>query len=111
MSDLPDPYVILGVAHDASQAQINAAYRAALVRHHPATRPRPDMVVSDDAAEDRELQRVLAAYAVLGEPRHRAVYDRAHPPTSGQPVPVRVRHIPPEQPPIVAGPVRWWPRR
>jgi curved DNA-binding protein CbpA len=105
----PDLYAILGVAPNATQAEISHAYRTLLRQHHPDTRTPLDErhhVVSDQA-----LQHVLAAYAVLRDPTRRADYDRevwshTHPVTR-RPQQAPNRPGTHRQPPIVAGPVRW----
>lgn len=108
--DPADPYAVLGLTPKATQGQIRRAYLTLLRRHHPDTRVRgnPD----DNAASDRTLQQVIAAYALLGDPARRTGLD--HPigaPQTTSPTPVRPRMpIPrtaPDQPPIQAGPVRW----
>jgi len=67
-------YQILGVSSDADAKQIRAAYVVLLKRHHP------------DQATDREMpengpqiQRIIAAYRTLKDPRSRARYDAALP--------------------------------
>jgi DnaJ-class molecular chaperone len=97
----PDLYAILGVEHSATQAEISLAYRTLLRRHHPDTRASLDE--PQRAESDTALQHVLAAYAVLHDPMRRTEYDRQ----------ARQYVRPPrrEQPPIVAGPVRWHPSR
>jgi hypothetical protein len=58
-------YDVLGVAADASPAEVRAAYRLAARDHHP------------DAGGDPERMRDLnAAWHVLGDPIRRAAYDR-----------------------------------
>jgi curved DNA-binding protein CbpA len=106
----PDPYAVLGVAHDASQDEISHAFRALLRRHHPDTRGD----VPGDDTSDLALRDVVAAYGVLRDPIRRAAYDRRlleqsrrmsrEPPTVS--VAVRAHRSTPE-PPIVAGPVTW----
>jgi DnaJ-class molecular chaperone len=106
----PDPYAVLGVAHDASQEEISHAFRALLRRHHPDTRGE----VSGDGTSDLALRDVVAAYGVLRDPMRRAAYDRRHLEQARRPsqeatrvtVAVRAHHSAP-QPPIVAGPVSW----
>lgn len=105
----PDLYAILGVSPSATPAQIRSAYRALLHRHHPDTRSPEDE--SHGAGSDTALQQVLAAYTVLRNPARRADYDRE---TTAPRHPARPRrqHAPNnidayDQPPIVAGPVRW----
>ena len=108
-TDRPDPYSVLGVAPNATQAEIDRAYRALLRQHHPDTR-----AVSDErqsALSDQALQRVLAAHEILGDPALRAAYDREVRPrvfSVRQPAQHRVDHdVGFTAPPIVAGPVRW----
>ena len=101
-----DPYAVLGVTRDASQDDITRAYRAQVRRHHPDTRTLDDE--SQGAASDAELQLILAAYAILHDPRRRADHDRR----SGTHVardPRRVPVVLPQRPPIQAGPVLWFP--
>src|ERR1700747_1910448 len=73
----PDPYLVLGVAPTATQAEITHAYRTHLRAHHPDTRPAQSAHTADD-----HLRQVLAAYALLRDPARRAAYDRltAHTP-------------------------------
>jgi curved DNA-binding protein CbpA len=102
-----DPYAVLGVGHDASQAQISSAYRARLRRHHPDTRD----AGADAAAADAALAQTIAAYLLLADPGARAEHDRRHRGGAGRPVQVTVvrteRNDDPPQPLIKVGPVRW----
>jgi curved DNA-binding protein CbpA len=107
-----DPYAVLGVPRDASQAEISHAYRALLRRHHPDTRDADDEVAGADAA----LARTIAAYLVVGDPASRARHDLVHGRPSPRPRQIPVAQPPPrmdaeQQPPIQAGPVRWLPPR
>ena len=107
----PDLYAILEVHPNATQAEIGYAYRSLLRRHHPDTRALAD--AAQGALADATLQRVLAAYRVLGDPSRRADYDQhVRPPTrpASQPQPPRTTtpgYHTDGQPPLVAGPVRW----
>jgi hypothetical protein len=65
-----DYYDDLGVAPDASPAEITARFRALARRLHPDARP-----VSPEAAEG--FVRVSTAYRVLGDRERRREYDRA----------------------------------
>src|ERR1700749_3416580 len=67
----PDPYLVLGVAPTAPQAEITHAYRTHLRAHHPDTRPARSAHTADE-----HLRQVLAAYALLRDPARRADYDR-----------------------------------
>jgi curved DNA-binding protein CbpA len=69
-----DPYAVLGVATDATDDDLDQAFRCLVRRMHPELRPNePDL--SDDEA-DRRFQEVLDAYATLRDPIRRADYDR-----------------------------------
>jgi curved DNA-binding protein CbpA len=97
--DSDDLYAILGLTPDASQAQIDHAYRHLVRTHHPDIHPD-----SDSAA----LVAAAAAYAILRNPARRAVYDRSRRSVRDQhPAPVPRRHR--AVPDIRAGPVRWHP--
>lgn len=65
---LDDLYEALGVAPDASRAEIAAAYRARAKELHPDAQP-----VDTDAGS--RFARVGAAYRVLSDPDERARYD------------------------------------
>jgi curved DNA-binding protein CbpA len=112
--DPGDPYRVLGVSADAPQRDIGRAYRRAVQRVHPDTRPH-------DRQAAARFQVLTDAYELLRDPDRRAAYDRGHaarqpsgqPPTqSGQPVRVpRWRGSPfllrpPSSQLIWAGPVR-----
>jgi molecular chaperone DnaJ len=58
-------YATLGVAPDASAAEIRDAYRALARRHHPDRGP----------VDAGAMAAINEAYRVLGEPARRAVYD------------------------------------
>ncbi len=64
-----DYYKVLGVKRDASQADIQRAYRDLARQYHP------DMNPDDDTAKER-FQRVQEAYDVLGNAEKREMYDR-----------------------------------
>jgi len=64
-----DYYKVLGVNRDASQADIQRAYRKLARKYHP------DMNPNDHRAKER-FQRVQQAYDVLGTPQKREMYDR-----------------------------------
>jgi hypothetical protein len=65
-----DPYAVLGVARDATDAQILQARRRLSRHYHPDLNPDPDAV-----AHFKEVQE---AFEVLSNPAARAEYDRAH---------------------------------
>ncbi|HYZ10508.1 MAG TPA: DnaJ domain-containing protein, partial [Actinomycetota bacterium] len=64
-----DYYAVLGVARNASQAEIKKAYRKLAQRNHP------DAAKGDTQAEDR-FKEISAAYDVLGDEAKRKEYDR-----------------------------------
>jgi len=107
--DFSDPYAVLGLTPQATQAQVRRAYRTLLRQNHPDTRPLSDP--ADDADSSTTLQRAIAAYTVLGDPARRARYDHRTYQQTTTPTPVRPTWLftPGEvhQPPIQAGPVRW----
>lgn len=84
MTPEPDPYAVLGVGRDATQDEINSAYRRLVRQHHPDSHPDDPSTAESRAA----LERILAAYTVLRDPDRRAEHDRKHapPPPRGQPV-------------------------
>jgi len=65
-----DFYIILGVAQDASTADVKRAYRRLARRYHPGINP------GDRTAEEM-FQRVSEAYETLGDPGRRRQYDTA----------------------------------
>lgn len=66
---MKDPYQVLGVARDASQADIKTAYRKLAKELHPDRHP------GDAQAADR-FKEVSAAYNILGDAKTRGRYDR-----------------------------------
>jgi curved DNA-binding protein CbpA len=111
-----DLYQLLGVARDASRAEIALAWRRRARDEHPDAR-------HGDAGAPARFRALAEAWQVLGDPGRRAAYDRGLDP--GQPpgrVRITVRHppaapvpgaagstAPPARasgPPLVAGPVR-----
>jgi curved DNA-binding protein CbpA len=66
-----DPYVVLGVARQASGDEIARAYRLAARATHPD---------GGAAGSAEQFRAVSDAYEVLRDPRRRAVYDRSHRP-------------------------------
>ncbi len=67
-----DLYIVLGVAHGASQADIKRAYRRLARRYHPDINP------GDQSAELR-FRQILEAYETLMDPVRRSRYDAGQP--------------------------------
>ncbi len=64
-----DYYKTLGVARDASPADIQKAYRKLARKHHPDLNP-------DDKTAKTKFQEVQRAFDVLNDPSKRELYDR-----------------------------------
>ncbi|NOD49246.1 MULTISPECIES: DnaJ C-terminal domain-containing protein [unclassified Ruegeria] len=75
MSD--DPYSVLGVAKDASAAEIKKAYRRIAKECHPDLKP-------GDAEAEAKFKAAAAAYDLLKDPETRARYDNGEIDASGQ---------------------------
>ncbi|NUT70339.1 DnaJ domain-containing protein [Pseudarthrobacter sp. C4D7] len=63
-----DFYKILGVAKDASEADIKKAYRKLARQHHPDTN-------AGNAASEKKFKDISEAYSVLSDPDERQQYD------------------------------------
>ena len=63
-----DHYSVLGIPADASQAEIKAAYRAEMKRHHPDVNP-------GDPDATRKSQQINEAYQTLRDPARRLEFD------------------------------------
>ncbi|MFJ5699311.1 DnaJ C-terminal domain-containing protein [Arthrobacter sp. NPDC093139] len=63
-----DFYKILGIAKDASDADIKKAYRKLARQYHPDTN-------SGDAASEKRFKDISEAYSVLSDPEERQQYD------------------------------------
>jgi DnaJ-class molecular chaperone len=71
-----DPYATLGVKKDASQADIQKAYRRLAKKHHPDLNP------GNSSAEEK-FKEITAAYDLLSDPEKRAKFDRDEVDASG----------------------------
>jgi DnaJ-class molecular chaperone len=72
-----DPYEVLGLKRDATDAEIRAAYRKLAKRHHPDLNPG-----KPEAAE--RFKQINAANDLLSDPEKRARYDRGEIDAAGQ---------------------------
>ncbi|RKY31798.1 MAG: molecular chaperone DnaJ [Candidatus Omnitrophota bacterium] len=71
MTSKRDYYEILGVQKSASLDEIKKAYRGMALRHHP------DRVPHEQKKEAEEkFKEISEAYAVLSDPKKRALYDQ-----------------------------------
>lgn len=64
-----DYYEVLGVARNASEADIKKAYRRLAMKHHPDRNP-------DDTTAEAKFKEAKEAYEVLTDGRKRAAYDQ-----------------------------------
>ncbi|KIS25845.1 hypothetical protein TV39_17420 [Arthrobacter sp. SPG23] len=123
-NQLPDYYGVLSVARTATRQEISRAYRALMRLHHPDVEGRSSGGGSSAGAgpDPNGLLGIMEAFAVLGDAKTRAEYDRAlsvaHPavphPGRGGPREVPVRRVHTPQPPLLrVTPVLWergpWP--
>lgn len=67
----PDPYIALGVAKDATAAQIKTTYRKLVLKCHP------DKVTDESkkAEASDQFHRIQQAYEILGDEGRRSRYD------------------------------------
>jgi molecular chaperone DnaJ len=80
-----DPYTVLEVSHEASVAEIKAAYRRLVKQHHP-----------DAGGDDQRMLALNAAWEVLGDQERRRNFDRTRvspPDASRQPDLRRARSV------------------
>lgn len=64
-----DYYQVLGIAKDATEAQIKKAYRKLARKYHPDVNP-------GDAEAERKFKEINEAHEVLSDPEKRAKYDK-----------------------------------
>jgi len=67
VSGRADPYAVLGVGPQSSDAELHHAYRAAVRRTHP-----------DAGGSSADFEAVQEAYETLRDPRRRRSWDDAH---------------------------------
>ena len=67
-----DPYEVLEVSRNATDAELKSAFRRLAARHHPDKNP------GDPQAQAR-FSELNTAYQILGDPQKRAAYDRFGP--------------------------------
>ena len=63
----PDPYAVLGIPRDASDQQVQRAYRRLAKRYHPDLNP--------GARTGHQMRRLNQAWETLSSPAGRARYD------------------------------------
>ncbi|WP_427019178.1 J domain-containing protein (plasmid) [Pseudarthrobacter sp. P1] len=110
----PDPYGVLHLGPAATAREVARAHRALVRAHHPDTRT-PGAGPAGPEAGAQELQDIMDAYAVLGDPAKRAAYDRHRresPPPAPAPAPraygpLGVAPHGRSGPALIIGPVRW----
>ncbi len=74
---MDDPYTTLGVARDASQADIRKAYRKLAKQHHPDLNP-------GNAKAVERFKTLSAANEILSDTKQRARFDRGEIDAAGQ---------------------------
>jgi DnaJ-class molecular chaperone len=73
-----DPYKVLGVARDASTADIKRAFHKLAKKWHPDLNP-------GDAGAEAKFKSITGANELLSDPERRAAFDRGEIDASGQP--------------------------
>src|SRR3972149_9995896 len=64
-----DYYESLGIAKNASEAEIKKAFKRKAMQHHPDRNP-------DNKGAEEQFKEAKEAYDVLSDPRKRAAYDQ-----------------------------------
>lgn len=65
---MSDPYRLLGVPRDATEADLKKAYRKLAMEFHPDR--------NGDAGAEEKFKEITEAYEILRDPQKRAAYDR-----------------------------------
>jgi DnaJ-class molecular chaperone len=73
-----DPYEVLGVAKNASEAEIKKAFRTLAKKHHPDTK-------GGDVAAKKRFQEISAAHDIIGDKEKRAKFDAGQIDAQGNP--------------------------
>ena len=73
-----DPYEVLGVAKNASEADIKKAFRTLAKKHHPDTH-------GGDVAAKKKFQEISAAYDIVGDKEKRTKFDQGMIDANGNP--------------------------
>jgi DnaJ-class molecular chaperone len=63
-------YDTLGIARQADAVVVKAAYKALMMKYHP------DRFPAGSAEAERAATKINEAFAILGDPEKRALYDR-----------------------------------
>jgi curved DNA-binding protein CbpA len=66
-----DYYAILGIARDAEDIVVGAAYRAMVKKYHP------DVFRGPKARANAKIREINEAYETLSDPKKRSEYDKA----------------------------------
>lgn len=75
---MQDPYSVLGIGKEASEAEIKKAYRRLAKKYHPDSN-------RDDKSAEKKFSEVTAAYDFLSDKDKRAAYDRGEIDADGNP--------------------------
>src|SRR5437773_8580860 len=73
-----DPYEVLGVSKNASDAEIKKAFRGLAKKHHPDTH-------SGDSTAQKRFQEISAAYDIVGDKEKRTKFDQGVIDANGNP--------------------------
>jgi len=73
-----DPYEVLGVSKNASEAEIKKAFRALAKKHHPDKH-------AGDASAQKKFQEISGAYDIVGDKDKRAKFDAGEIDAAGNP--------------------------